>query len=158
MSGCTVDGQPVPVALLAADPFRPLISLLREELGITGPKQGCAIGRCGACLVLLDGTPAQACLTPAFRLAGRAVTTEAGLDAALRARITTALEAERAIQCGACAPGLVVALSWILARGAASDAAEAELLLAGQICRCGAHDGVRRALALLLRQSGTAFA
>jgi carbon-monoxide dehydrogenase small subunit len=146
----TVDGREVPDAPFAADPLRPLIAVLREDLGVTGPKQGCGIGRCGACLVLLDGAPAQACLTPGWRAAGRAITTVEGLAPAHAAMLTAALEAERAFQCGACAPGMVLALAWLLESKAATGPAEAVELLSGQICRCAAHGGLKRALAALL--------
>jgi len=144
-----LDGRSLPEAALSVDPFRPLLAALREEWGVMSARQGCGIGRCGACLVLLDGVPALACLTPAHRAAGRAVTTAAGLDQALAARVLAALAAERAFQCGACAPGILVALTWLLAAHPETGAAEAEALLAGQLCRCAAHGGLRRALAHL---------
>jgi carbon-monoxide dehydrogenase small subunit len=145
----SLDGRMLPEAALSADPFRPLIAALREDWGVTAARLGCGIGRCGACLVLLDGVPALACLTPAHRAAGRAITTAAGLDGALAARVWAALAAERAFQCGACAPGILVALAWLLVAHPETGAAEAEALLAGQICRCAAHGGLRRALARL---------
>ncbi|MCX7373013.1 MAG: 2Fe-2S iron-sulfur cluster-binding protein [Alphaproteobacteria bacterium] len=148
----TLDGRAIPEALFAADPFRPLIALLREECGAMEPKHGCGIGRCGACLVLLDGVPAAACLTPAHAAAGRAITTADGLPSAPAQAVRAALEAERAFQCGACAPGVVLALTWLLITHPDTAAPEAEALLVGQICRCAAHGGLRRAIAQLFPQ------
>lgn len=144
-----LDGHALAEAVLEAAPFRPLITLLREEWGAMDAKHGCGIGRCGACLVLLDGEPALACLTPALRAQGRAITTLAGLDAALAERVRAAMAEERAFQCGACAPGIILAVTWLLANHPQTNTAEAEALLVGQICRCAAHGGLRRALAHL---------
>lgn len=146
MSGTLVDGALLPPSALETDPFRPLIAVLREDLGVMVARYGCGVGRCGACLVLLDGEPALACLLPAARAEGRCITTAAGLDPCRARRIANALAAERALQCGACAPGLLVLLTWLTAAEPPPSAAEAERLLAGQICRCAAHGGLRRAL------------
>lgn len=138
MVAFTLDGRPVEAAGAA---HRPALEIMREDLGCTGPKQGCGIGRCGACLVLLDGAPAHACLVPGWRLAGRSVTTRAGLDAAA---IEAVLVEHGAFQCGACADGIVVALWWLLQQ----PRSEAELTaaLAGHLCRCSGYGGLRRAL------------
>ncbi len=142
----TVDDMPVCVM---APPDRRLIALLRDDLGITGPKEGCAIGRCGACVVLLDGRPVNACLVLAARLEGRTVTTVAGLGERARP-VQEALAEAGAVQCGYCAPGLVVALTALLERpDPPVDGAEVSRALSGQICRCTGYGGLRRALAAL---------
>jgi carbon-monoxide dehydrogenase small subunit len=136
-----------PVALDApAD--RRLIDLLREDLDVIGPKNGCAIGRCGACLVLVDDRPVNACLVLAGRLPGRRVVTVEGLGAAAEP-VRDALARAGAVQCGYCAPGLVTALTWLAARDPRPTESEAEALLAGQLCRCTGYGGLRRALAML---------
>lgn len=137
-----VDGRAVAAT---GAPHRTLLEILREDLGCTGPKQGCGIGRCGACLVLLEDAPAHACLVPAWRLEGREVTTRAGLDAEA---IEAVLEEEGAFQCGACADGMVVALWWVLRQPPGTAPAA---LLTGQLCRCSGYGGLRRALSRLAR-------
>lgn len=134
---------------LDVDPARRLLSLLNDELGLVSARASCGIGRCGACVVLLDGRPVNACLVLAGKLDGTEVTTVEGLgpDAA---RVQRALAEAGAVQCGYCAPGLVVTLSWLVAQGLVDrDDSETEALLSGQICRCTGYGGLRRALALL---------
>lgn len=144
--GFTVDGTPVHVT---GAPDRRLIAILRDDLGITGPKEGCSIGRCGACVVLVDGKPVNACLVLAARLDGCEVTTVAGLGARARP-VQAALAEAGAVQCGYCAPGLVVTLTALVERpDPPTDGAEVARALAGQICRCTGYGGLRRALAAL---------
>lgn len=131
-----------------AAPDRRLLAILREDFGLTGAREGCGIGRCGACLVLLDGGPANACLVLAGRLDGRVVTTAEGLGPEADA-VRAALAEEGAVQCGACSPGLVVAMSWLAAQPEPADEAEAVTALAGQLCRCGGYRGTLRAAARL---------
>lgn len=131
------------------DPSRRLLSLLNEELGVVSARESCGIGRCGACVVLLDGRPVNACLVLAGKLDGTTVTTVEGLGPPA-ANVQRALAEAGAVQCGYCAPGLVVTLSWLVAEGLVDrDAGEIEALLSGQICRCTGYGGLRRALALL---------
>ncbi len=141
----SVNGRPVAVE---AQPDRRLIDILRGELGVIGPKNGCAVGRCGACLVLLDDRPVNACLVLAARLEGCHVVTIEGLDPASTA-VVDALAGAGAVQCGYCASGLVTALTWLTAQTPQPSRSEAEALLAGQICRCTGYGGLRRALAML---------
>ena len=147
----TLNGQSVAVD---APDDRPLSQILREDLGATGTKTACDIGRCGACTVLIDGAPVNSCLIMGWRVAGRSVTTIEGLathpaGAALHAGLT----AENAFQCGYCAPGMVMTLAGTL--GANPDLGEDDLLRAieGNICRCtGYHSilrGAKAAAALL---------
>lgn len=131
-----------------AAPDRRLLAILREDFGLVAAREGCGIGRCGACLVLVDGVPANACLVFAARVAGRAVTTAEGLGAGTDA-VRAALAEEGAVQCGACSPGLVVAMSWLAAQPDPGDEAEAVTALAGQLCRCGGYRGTLRAAARL---------
>ncbi len=130
-----------------APPTRRLLDLLRHELGLTGAKPGCEIGRCGACMVWLDGAPVNACLVPAFRLAGRRVTTIEGVPA--DDAVSRALAEEGGLQCGYCTPGLMMTLRWLHARTPRPDLAEAEALVVGHLCRCTGYGGIRRALVQL---------
>jgi aerobic carbon-monoxide dehydrogenase small subunit len=127
---------------------RRLIDILRHDLGVVGPKNSCAVGRCGACLVLVEDRPVNACLVLAARLAGRRVVTIEGLGAASEP-VKDAMARAGAVQCGYCASGLVTMLTWLVAHEPHLAPAEAEALLVGQICRCTGYGGLRRALARL---------
>ena len=138
----------VPRSLHCA-PETPLLRLLRDDLAMTATKEACSIGRCGACMVLVDGKPANACLTMAFQAEGSEIITTEGLEAAepLAATIRAALAAENAFQCGYCAPGFVISLVALLKDN--PDAGEDEIRrgLEGNICRCtGYHSIIRGAL------------
>jgi len=141
-----VDGRS---ATFAADAAETLLELLRDHLGATAPKAGCGVGRCGACVVLLDGRPVAACLVPVDRLDGANVVTRDGLAEAELRPIVDALRAAGAFQCGACAAGLTVTLAWLKARRPCPTAAEAERALAGHLCRCTGYAGIRSAVAAL---------
>jgi len=128
-----VNGVPREVEAHAA---KRLLDVLREECGLTGTKEGCGEGECGACTVLLDGRPVMSCLVPACQAAGRAITTIEGLagpDGALHP-MQAAFASEGGAQCGICTPGMILAaVAWARERGTAADAGEA---LAGNLCRC----------------------
>ncbi|MDP1820955.1 MAG: 2Fe-2S iron-sulfur cluster-binding protein [Acidimicrobiales bacterium] len=131
-----VDGQQVEVA----DRGVSLLDVLREDLGLRSPKDGCSPqGQCGCCTVLVDGQPRVACVTPARRVAGRAVTTVDGLDEPLRSRWADALCATGGSQCGFCTPGIVCRLEGLRATGAAAGPeghAAVEHALLAHLCRC----------------------
>jgi carbon-monoxide dehydrogenase small subunit len=146
-----LDGRPVTIERSAVPT---LLEALRDHLGATSPKAGCGIGRCGACVVLLDGRPVNACLVPPDRLDGRTVVTRDGLDDAETAPIVAALRAASAVQCGACAPGLIVSLAFLRRRSPVPTASEAEIALAGHLCRCTGYVGLRRALTALFPEAG----
>jgi len=138
-----------PVAL-RCEPTRRLLTVLREDLGLTGAKPGCGVGRCGACLVWLDGEPVNACLVMAYQAHGRAVTTiEAIGESAASEPVRQALAACGAVQCGYCAPGLVMMMTHLHAREPRPDAAQASADLCGQICRCTGYGGLQRAIETL---------
>jgi aerobic-type carbon monoxide dehydrogenase small subunit (CoxS/CutS family) len=140
--------------VLEVPPTRRLLTTLREDLALTGPKLGCGEGACGACAVLLDGTPVVSCLLPVAAAEGRAVTTIEGL-----ARGDTALQdafvAEDALQCGFCTPGQIVSATALLAHTPRPTREEIRAALAGNLCRCGAYPKIERAV---LRASGQAVA
>ncbi len=139
-----VNGQPV---ALTQPPTRRLLDILRQDLGLTGAKPGCGIGRCGACMVWLDGVPVNACLVLAMRLPGRSVVTIEALAA--DDAVSRALAEEGGLQCGYCTPGLMMTLRWLWAQTPRPTLAEAEALMVGHLCRCTGYGGIRRALVRL---------
>jgi aerobic carbon-monoxide dehydrogenase small subunit len=131
----TVNGVPEEVR---ADGLATLLDVLREELGLRGAKPGCGEGRCGACTVLVDGAPVVSCLYPAALAEGREVRTVEGLaraDGPL-APLQEALLEHGAVQCGACIPGVLMALTAALEDGGLGSEEEVRAALAGNICRC----------------------
>ena len=131
----TVNGDPL--ALLAG-PGATLLDMLRSQAQLTGSKQGCNSGVCGACTALVDGKTARACLILAADCAGRSVVTVEGLDDDPHAAILREeMAAAGAVQCGYCTPGIVVALTDLFRNAAAPpDAAALRQCLGGNICRC----------------------
>ncbi len=139
----TLNGTPVTVTV---DVTERLLDVLRYRLGLTGTKEGCAEGECGACTVYLDGLPVDACLVPAYQVRQRGVTTIEALDPATLDTLLT----EGATQCGACTPGVVMTARWIEEHPELLETHTLRELMAGNLCRCtgydGIVDGVRRAL------------
>lgn len=144
MSGCRylLNGQQYEFAGLA---HVRLLDILREEHGLTAAKPGCGIGRCGACLVLLDGQPANACLVMGYRLDGVEIVTAEGLDALPEAHVVRdALIAANAFQCGYCAPGFTVSLVALLSRNPNADETAIRAALVGNLCRCTGYASILR--------------
>jgi len=133
---------------------RSLLAVLRETLDCMSAKPGCEIGRCGACTILLDGAPVAACLAPVGRLEGASVLTAEGLRPEIAQPLLAIMREERLVQCGYCANGLLVLLAWIVDRDGAMDEEEAVRMLAGHLCRCAGHIGLRRALGRVLALRG----
>ncbi len=131
-------------------PVARLLDVIRETLGLTGTKEGCGEGECGACTVLLDGTPVNSCLVAAAQCAGRSVVTVEGLGSAERlSALQEELVSHGGAQCGICTPGVLVSAAALLSRGGVPTDAEVREALAGNICRCTGYqkivDGVRAA-------------
>ena len=132
------------VARNAASPSTTsLLEVLRDEFRLTGSRFGCGEEQCGACLVLIDGAPVQSCGREIGTLAGREVTTVEGLQ---DHPIVAALIAEQAGHCGCCLSGMVVAAVALLARNTSPTRAEIAAALDAQLCRCGAHPRILRAI------------
>ena len=134
-------------AVELGDPAEPLLYLLRNDLGLHGTKFGCGLGQCGACTVLVDGRPVRSCVTPAQTLAGREITTIEGLGSPARPDpVQTAFIAEAAAQCGYCTAGMVVAARALLRENPHPNVQQIREALAGNLCRCGTHARVIRAV------------
>jgi carbon-monoxide dehydrogenase small subunit len=120
-----------------ADPWKRLLDLLREDLRLTGTKEGCGEGECGACTVLLDGRPVNSCLVASAQCSGRRVTTVEGLAAGgVPNAVQRALVTRGGAQCGICTPGIAVCASAIIGEIRGGSRARVRELLAGNICRC----------------------
>jgi len=131
----TLNGRP---ATVAVDPSARLLDVLRYDLGMTGTKEGCGEGECGACTVWLDGLPADSCLVPACQIEGRDVWTIESVDPdRVRALLTSG-----ATQCGACTPGVVMTALWILENPELLRTHAIRELMSGNICRCTGYDGI----------------
>ncbi|WP_144120787.1 (2Fe-2S)-binding protein [Catellatospora sichuanensis] len=148
---CTVNGEPVRVRV---DTRESLLDLLRERLGVTGPKKGCDHGQCGACTVHLDGRRVVSCLTPAVQVSGADVTTiegVAGPDGELHP-LQQAFIDHDALQCGYCTPGQIMSGLACLAEGHAGDDDEVREYMSGNLCRCGAYAGIVAAVRAVAEQ------
>ena len=152
-----VNGAPESVSLPGTTP---LLTVLRNDLALNGPKYGCGLGQCGACTVLLDGVPARACITPLDVAAGHRITTLEGLaDGDHLHPVQQAFVECQAAQCGYCLNGMVMTLAALLARDPAPSDATIRRELGGNLCRCGTHVEILRAAhraAEFVRQSRSA--
>lgn len=119
-----------------------LLDLARDGLELTGSKECCAEGECGACTMLLDGEPVNSCLVLAVEADGHAVTTIEGVGAGGPTRLQEAFLDAGAVQCGFCIPGMVVAATALLDRVRRPSAAEVRDALAGNLCRCGGYSRI----------------
>jgi nicotinate dehydrogenase subunit A len=130
-----------------ADPRTPLLYALRNDFGLAGTRFGCGTEQCGACLVLVDGTPRYACTLPIAEAAGRAIVTVEGLarDGEPHALQRAFIE-ENAAQCGFCTSGMLVRAAALLAANPRPDAAAVKEALEPQLCRCGSHNRIVRAV------------
>ena len=142
---------------LMIDDHEVLLDVLRRELGLASVREGCGVGVCGACTVLLDGAPVSACLLLAARLEGRAVLTVEGLgsEQALHPVQAAFLEAG-ALQCGYCTPGLVLSVAALLGEFPAPSPETVRAYLSGNLCRCCAYPDILRAVALARAQLSSA--
>ncbi|WP_022661544.1 (2Fe-2S)-binding protein [Paucidesulfovibrio longus] len=133
------------------------VDLLRERLGLTGTKEGCGTGECGACAVLLDGRARLSCLTLAAQLDGRSLTTIEGLGTAKAPHALQAAFAEHgAVQCGFCSPGMIVAAADLLERSPDPSREEIREALSGNLCRCTGYGRILTAVERAAAERGEA--
>ena len=133
-----LNGKPVETEV--ADNAR-LLDVLRDTLGLTGTKEGCGVGECGACTVIVDGDAVDSCLYPALRVGGKSVTTIEGLakDGRLD-RLQQAVLDHHALQCGFCTPGFIMSAKALLDRNPHPTREEVKVAIAGNLCRCTGYE------------------
>jgi nicotinate dehydrogenase subunit A len=156
---------------LEVDPRVPLLQVLRNDLGLNGPKYGCGLGQCGACLVLLDGKAARSCVLPVAAAAAHRVTTLEGLSVGAEGRpaggrpgelhaVQRAFIAKQGAQCGYCLNGMIMRTVALLEQIPAPSEEQIRAALDYNLCRCGAHEeilqSVRHAVTLTEQQGSTA--
>jgi nicotinate dehydrogenase subunit A len=140
----TVNGKPAEVN---ADPDTPLLDILRNHLGLVGTKFGCGLEQCGCCMVLVDGRPEKSCGKAVSTVAGKAILTIEGLGTPERPHpLQQAFLDEQAGQCGYCLPGILVTAKALLDRNPNPSRAEIARALDDNICRCGSHVRILRAV------------
>jgi aerobic carbon-monoxide dehydrogenase small subunit len=127
--------------VIEAHPMKRLLDVLREDCGLTGTKEGCGEGECGACTVLLDGAPVNSCLVPAAHADGAKVMTIEGLGG--RHRLQRAFVEHGGAQCGICTPGMILAA---IALGPQPTLQQIKVGLAGNLCRCTGYSAIYRSI------------
>jgi len=148
----TVNGASVEVEAVGS---RRLLDVLREDLALTGTKEGCGEGECGACSVLLDGAVVDACLVPVAQAQGASVTTVEGLGSEERLDVLQQAFLETGgAQCGICTPGMLIAGEAFLASGATPSEDAIREAIAGNLCRCTGYTKIVEAIALAASRSG----
>ena len=139
----TVDGKPYDVDV---EPEMPLLWVLRDELGITGPKYGCGIAQCGACTVHIDGLPARACSIPVREVAGKITTIEGLGQPGAPHPVQLAWIEHQVAQCGYCQSGQIMSASALLAKNKRPTDADIDAAMAGNVCRCATYVRIRAAI------------
>jgi len=130
-----------------ADPDTPLLTILRGQFGLTGTHFGCGAGECGACTVLLDDHAINSCDAPLWSVADKAITTIEGLGSGEQPHaLQRAFIAEQAMQCGYCLSGIMMSAAALLKRNANPTSAEVKTALDRNLCRCGSHNRMVRAI------------
>ncbi len=150
----TVNGSAVTVD---ANPDTPLIYVLREKLGLSATHLGCGANQCGACHVMVDGHAVASCDTPLWAAAGKSVTTLEGLGTPEKPHpLQAAFIAEQAMQCGYCTSGIIMTAAALLAETPSPTEAQVRTALDRNLCRCGAHNRIVRAVLRASKEMATA--
>jgi isoquinoline 1-oxidoreductase alpha subunit len=142
MISFTVNGQ---VRQVDVEPEKPLLWVLREDLNIVGPKFGCGVAQCGACMVHVDGVPVRSCSMAANDASGRNVVTIEGLGRGRLHAVQQAWIEQQVPQCGYCQPGFIMATAALLAANPRPSDRDIDEVLSN-ICRCGTYSAIRRAV------------
>ena len=151
---CRVNGRVTTLSVW--DPQQPLIYALRGSAGLLGAKIGCGLGQCGTCTVIVDREAVRSCVVPAASVAGKAVTTIEAIGTTSRPDpVQAAFVAEQAAQCGYCTPGMVMSARALLLRTPNPTLDQIKDALAGNLCRCGAHTRILRAVQRAARTMGS---
>ena len=136
-----------------AEPDRSLLSVLRDDLDLTGSKYGCGEGQCGACTVLLDGAAVRSCVTPLRTAAGKRITTIEGLETGGRLHpLQEAFLETESMQCGYCTPGMIVSGAALLRTNPNPARAEIMRAMQGNVCRCGTYPRIVLAVEMAARR------
>jgi isoquinoline 1-oxidoreductase alpha subunit len=139
------------------DPDTPLLWVLRDSLGVLGPKFGCGIGQCGACTVHVDGTPVRSCSLPVEAVGKGKVTTIEGIGATeVGARVQKAWAELDVAQCGYCQPGQIMSATALLVSNPKPSAEEIDAAMSGNLCRCATYNRIRAAVRQASGQTGEA--
>ncbi len=140
----TVNGR---THTVVADEETPLLYVLRNETGCKGVRYGCGLGQCGSCTVIIDGKPVQSCDVPVSAVAGKSITTIEGIGSVEHPHpLQRAFVDEQAAQCGYCATGIIMSAKALLDVNASPSDAEVKQALAKNLCRCGTHQRILRAV------------
>jgi nicotinate dehydrogenase subunit A len=138
-----------------AEPDTPLLYVLRNDLGLNAAKFGCGVGQCGTCTVLVDSAPVRSCTMPIGTLGQSEVTTLEGIGSAEQLHpLQAAFIEEQAAQCGYCIPGIIMMAKALLDRKQRPSEAEVRLALASNLCRCGTHNRIVRAILKVAQPGG----
>ena len=146
-----VNGTAYPVEL---HPHTTLLRAVREQVGLTGSKEGCDDSECGACMMLLDGEPVNACSYLALQAADREITTVEGLAGDELHPLQHAFLELGGVQCGFCTPGMLISAAALLDRTSDPSEEEVRVALAGNLCRCTGYDGIVKAVLAAAGESG----
>jgi len=150
----TVNGEALPVSFA---PYKTLLELLREDLGLTGTKHGCELGECGACAVLIDGEPQLACLLLALECEGRSIATVEGLAAGAELHPLQAAFADLGgSQCGYCTPGILMTAKALLDAEPQPDRERIREALSGNLCRCTGYQQIVESVEHVARELAAA--
>jgi nicotinate dehydrogenase subunit A len=134
-------------SVVVADPQTPLLYVLRNDLQLNGPKFGCGLAQCGACTVIMDGNAIRSCVTPVKTASNRAVTTLEGLGSTKKLHsVQKAFIDEQAAQCGYCINGMIMTAKALLDKNPRPTDSQIREALAGNLCRCGTHIRILRAV------------
>ncbi len=147
-----VNGVTYPIEVV---PSTSLLSAVRNEIGLTGAKEGCDDSECGACMMLLDGEPVNACSYLALQAGGREVTTVEGLaDGEGLSPLQRAFLEYGGVQCGFCTPGMLISAEALLRGNAEPSEEDVRTALAGNLCRCTGYDGIVKAVLSVSESAG----